>query len=80
MLLLLLLFLKVSGKHPIVCSFGPAVDDGYGVCYNTLETNFLFGISANRTNKDVSVRRFAQSLTQALSECQSILKSISSKL
>ena len=71
---------QVSSKFDAVTSYGPLVDDGYGCCYNILETQLMFGISSFKSCKETNSKLFAENLKDALNECQYLLSKVDSKL
>ena len=71
---------QVSSKYDAVTSYGPLVDDGYGCCYNILETQLMFGISCYRSCNETNSKLFADNLRLALNECHYLLSKIDSKL
>lgn len=71
---------QVSSKFEAVTCFGPAVEDGYGVCYNIMEKKIIFGLTAFKSCKQTNVRVFANHLKDALQDCQKLVWKLDSKL
>lgn len=53
--------------------YGPAVDDGYGLCYNPRDDDMLFAISAFNSCPDTCSKVMAQQMTEALEAMYSLL-------
>ena len=51
-------------------SFGPAVPDGYGVCYNPLSNKIILGVSTVNSNPETNPGHFAAYLQKSLDEMQ----------
>ena len=71
---------QVSSKTDAVTSYGPAVEDGYGACYNILETRLFFGLSSYNSCKSTSAKIFGQHIQNALIDCQNLLLKVNPKL
>lgn len=71
---------QVSSKYETVTSYGPAVEDGYGACYNILEKKIMFGISSNNSCKETNSKIFANYIQNALIDCQNLLLKVNHKL
>ncbi len=71
---------QVSSKFEAVTSYGPAVDDGYGACYNILEEKLIFGLSAFKSNPETNAKQFGDHIRNALIDCQNLLYKNKSKL
>lgn len=74
---------QVPCKADLSMGFGPAVLDGYGICYNPKEDHILFSISAHKSCPETDAALFSLKLQEALLSMQSILQkadSLSSKL
>jgi len=54
-------------------SYGPSEADGYGVCYNPLETKIIFSIACQHSCPSTSSNKFAKSLEQSLLQMQQVL-------
>ena len=71
---------QVPCKADLSMAFGPAVDDGYGICYNPKSNRILFSISSWKSLPDYDVEPFQRELFKALRDMKDILLSGSSKL
>lgn len=71
---------QVSSQFEAVTCFGPAVEDGYGVCYNIMEKKIIVSLSAFNSCAKTSARGFAQHVERAFLDCQRVLSKINSKL
>lgn len=71
---------QVSSKFEAVTFFGPAVEDGYGVCYNITEKKLIFGLSSFRSCKETNAKEYGQYITNALLDCRKLLTKVKSKL
>ena len=71
---------QVSSKFEAVTSYGPAVADGYGACYNILEEKLIFGLSAYKSNRQTNAKQFGDHIRNALIDCQNLLYKNKSKL
>lgn len=54
--------------------FGPVVPDGYGVCYNPMDTHINFAVSAFNSCQDTNAARLAQGLEDSLVDMKSVLE------
>lgn len=59
---------QVSGIHEAFVAFGPLVMDGYGLCYNIRDRDFLVGISCMNSHPDTDSRKFRDALAESLGE------------
>ena len=71
---------QVSSKTDAVTSYGPAVEDGYGACYNILEKRLFFGLSSYNSCKSTSAKMFGMHIQNALIDCQNLLLKVNPKL
>ncbi|CAF0716256.1 unnamed protein product [Brachionus calyciflorus] len=71
---------QVSSKYEAVTIYGPAVDDGYGACYNITEKRILFGLSSYRSCSITDSKMFGDQIKNALLDCQALLIKFRSKL
>ncbi len=71
---------QVSSKFEAVTSYGPAVEDGYGACYNITEKKISFGLSAYRSSKIANARNLGMHIQNALIDCQNLLLKVNHKL
>lgn len=62
--------LQVPSNHELFLSFGPAVPDGYGVCYNPQKGKIIFGVSSVNSNPETNPGHFAAYLQRSLDEMQ----------
>lgn len=65
---------QVPAKTDCVMFFGPVVPDGYGVCYNPLETHINFSISAYNSCAETNAARMAHYLEKALLDMRELLQ------
>ena len=71
---------QVPCQADLSMAFGPAVDDGYGICYNPKKDHILFSISSWKTLPEYAVDDFKKELVKALADMKDILLAGSSKL
>jgi carnitine O-acetyltransferase len=64
---------QVSSKFDAVTFYGPAVDDGYGCCYNLTEKKIMFGLSSWISCSETKSKTFGTQLKNALLDCQDLL-------
>lgn len=64
---------QVPSNHELFLSFGPAVPDGYGVCYNPQKGKIIFGVSSVNSNPETNPGHFAAYLQRSLDEMQLLL-------
>lgn len=55
-------------------AFGPAVPDGYGICYNPKEEYMLFAISAHFSSPQTDAYRFGEHLAESLRSMREVLE------
>ncbi|XP_043096113.1 carnitine O-acetyltransferase isoform X2 [Puntigrus tetrazona] len=65
---------QVPAKTDCVMCFGPVVPDGYGVCYNPMDTHINFAVSAFNSCQDTNAARLAQALEDALLDLKTLLE------
>uniref|UniRef100_A0A673KGY9 Carnitine O-acetyltransferase n=1 Tax=Sinocyclocheilus rhinocerous TaxID=307959 RepID=A0A673KGY9_9TELE len=65
---------QVPAKTNCVMCFGPVVPDGYGVCYNPMDTHINFAVSAFDSCQDTNAARLAQALEDALLDIKTLLE------
>ncbi|XP_031731600.1 carnitine O-acetyltransferase [Anarrhichthys ocellatus] len=65
---------QVPSKTDCVMCFGPAVPDGYGVCYNPMSDHINFAVSSFNTCKDTSAAHLAQAVEGALLDMRTLLE------
>ncbi|XP_030631199.1 carnitine O-acetyltransferase isoform X2 [Chanos chanos] len=65
---------QVPSKTDCVMCFGPVVPDGYGVCYNPMESHINFAVSAFNSCADTNAARMAHSLEDALLDMRGLLE------
>lgn len=66
---------QVPAKTDCVMFFGPVVPDGYGVCYNPMETHINFSVSAYNSCAETNAARLAHYLEKALLDMRALLQS-----
>lgn len=66
---------QVPAKTDCVMSFGPVVPDGYGVCYNPMETHINFSVSAYNSCAETNAARLGHYLEKALLDMRALLQS-----
>lgn len=71
---------QVSSKFEAVTAFGPAVEDGYGTCYNITEKKLIFGITSFKSCKETNSKLFGHHIYNSLIDCQRLLIKLNSKL
>ncbi|XP_056132360.1 carnitine O-acetyltransferase-like [Lampris incognitus] len=65
---------QVSSKTDCVMCFGPAVPDGYGVCYNPMEEHINISITAFNSCEETHAAKFAQVVEDALLDMRALLE------
>lgn len=65
-----LFLIKVPSNYELFLSFGPAVPDGYGVCYNPQKNKIIFGVSTVNSNPETNPGHFAAYLQRSLDDMQ----------
>lgn len=71
---------QVSSQFEAVVCFGPAVEDGYGVCYNIMEKKLIISVSSFKSCSKTSARAFAKHVEHALLDCHRVLSKVNAKL
>ena len=71
---------QVSAKADLIMAFGPAVNDGYGICYNPKSDHILFSVSSWKSLPEYNVKTFHKKFFKTLTDMKEILQSGSSKL
>uniref|UniRef100_A0AAA9S709 Carnitine O-acetyltransferase n=1 Tax=Bos taurus TaxID=9913 RepID=A0AAA9S709_BOVIN len=66
---------QVPAKTDCVMFFGPVVPDGYGVCYNPMETHINFSVSAYNSCAETNAVHLAHYLEKALLDMRALLQS-----
>ncbi|KAJ6638879.1 Carnitine O-acetyltransferase [Pseudolycoriella hygida] len=64
---------QVASVNRLLMSYGPAVDDGYGLCYNPRDDDMLFAITAFKSCPETCSNVMAQHMTEALEAMYSLL-------
>lgn len=59
---------QVPSNYELFLSFGPAVPDGYGVCYNPQKSKIIFGVSTINSNPETNPGHFGAYLQRSLDE------------
>ncbi|XP_022084319.1 carnitine O-acetyltransferase-like isoform X2 [Acanthaster planci] len=67
---------QVPAKHDLTMIFGPAVPDGYGVCYNPQDDHINFGVTAFNTVPETDSEKFSQKLAESLLDMQRVLNKV----
>ncbi|XP_056601719.1 carnitine O-acetyltransferase [Triplophysa dalaica] len=65
---------QVPAKTDCVMCFGPVVPDGYGVCYNPMESHINYSVSAFNSCEDTNASQMAQALEDALIDMKTLLE------
>lgn len=65
---------QVPAKTDCIMFFGPVVPDGYGVCYNPLESHINFSVSAYNSCAETNAARLAHYLEKALLDMRALLQ------
>ncbi|XP_061587601.1 carnitine O-acetyltransferase-like [Cololabis saira] len=65
---------QVPSKADCVMCFGPVVPDGYGVCYNPMETHINLALSAFNACPDTQAGRLARAVETALLDMRTLLE------
>ncbi|KAF5291724.1 hypothetical protein FQR65_LT11418 [Abscondita terminalis] len=64
---------QVATQCDALMAYGPAVQDGYGLCYNPRKNDINFGLSAWASCPETNVEQFEKCLVQTLCDMQSLL-------
>jgi len=70
---------QVPSKYEACLCFGPVVPDGYGVCYNPMEKQILYAVSAYRSHPKTVAADLGEFIAKALQDIN-LLLSTQSKL
>ncbi len=71
---LVFVFLQVPiPNHEIFLCFGAVVPDGYGVCYNPQESQFILSVSSFHSNPKTNSHVFLKKLTETFGEMREVL-------
>ncbi|XP_045052783.1 carnitine O-acetyltransferase isoform X2 [Desmodus rotundus] len=65
---------QVPSKTDCVMFFGPVVPDGYGICYNPVESHINFSVSAYNSCAETNAARLAHYLEKALLDMRTLLQ------
>lgn len=64
---------QVASQHKAFMCYGPAVPDGYGICYNPRDEDMLLAVSAFNECTETDARGMAAVLCEALEEMYALL-------
>lgn len=64
---------QVASRYKAFMCYGPAVEDGYGICYNPRNDDMLFAVSAFRACADTGAQSMAGALSEALTDMYELL-------
>lgn len=64
---------QVASQHKAFMCYGPAVLDGYGICYNPREHDMLLAVSAFRECRETSAAEMADALRSAFEDMREVL-------
>lgn len=56
---------QVASKEKSFMSYGPAVEDGYGICYNPRDNDIILAVSARNSNNETSAKELGEYLSEA---------------
>ncbi|XP_065647513.1 carnitine O-acetyltransferase isoform X2 [Hydra vulgaris] len=59
---------QVPTSHEAGLGFGPVVPDGYGVCYNPMETKFIYVVSAYNSHPNTNAGDLGESIARAMED------------
>uniref|UniRef100_A0A673BJX2 Carnitine O-acetyltransferase n=1 Tax=Sphaeramia orbicularis TaxID=375764 RepID=A0A673BJX2_9TELE len=65
---------QVPSKTDCVMCFGPVVPNGYGVCYNPMESHINFAVSSFNTCNETNAAHLAQAVKDALLDMRTLLE------
>ncbi|XP_037002215.2 carnitine O-acetyltransferase isoform X1 [Artibeus jamaicensis] len=65
---------QVPSKTDCAMFFGPVVPDGYGVCYNPLESHINYSVSAYNSCAETNAARLVHYLEKALLDMRALLQ------
>ena len=58
-----------------LCGYGPAVSDGYAICYNPQKEKILFAVSSFKKCHETDTTKFAMRLFEAMRQMKNICES-----
>lgn len=64
---------QVASAHRAFMCYGPAVEDGYGLCYNPRDNDMLFAVSAFPGCPETNAREMGNALFEALNDMHQLL-------
>lgn len=64
---------QVASQHRAFMCYGPAVPDGYGICYNPRGEDMLLAVSTFTECNETNARAMSDALSEALSEMYALL-------
>ncbi|XP_002163219.3 carnitine O-acetyltransferase isoform X1 [Hydra vulgaris] len=59
---------QIASSHMVGVIFAPEVPDGYGVCYNPMETKFIYVVSAYHSDLNTNAGDFGESIARAMED------------
>lgn len=65
--------IQVPSKHDAVLCFGPAVPNGYGICYNPMPDRINMVVSAWNSSPETDARKMAGEIRKALMDGHNVL-------
>ncbi|PVD21630.1 hypothetical protein C0Q70_17429 [Pomacea canaliculata] len=67
---------QVGAKHNMVMLFGPAVPDGYGLCYNPQDTKIFFSVTSYHVCSETNSEKLSAAIKQSLVDMQALLNRV----
>ena len=71
-------FQQVHSDHFVLCAFGAATPDGYGICYNPQKEQIICTITSFKKCLTTDSQRFGTLLCKALPEMKTVLNAAQS--
>lgn len=68
------IILQVASRSGGLLCFGPVVDDGYGICYNPMDSQLLFAVSSWKNCKITNTRLLSDNIGKALMDAKLLLE------
>lgn len=68
---------QVASKFPACLCFGPVVPDGYGFCYNPMENQILYSVSALKSHPKTQAKDLGDAMAKALNDVHLLLATTS---